>query len=417
MDIFAENYRGFKWVEIDLDKVNFLVGDNTSGKSSIIYLIHAIAKNDLREVPRFDDAFGIGEYDYFSPYFDCAEVTFGYSSGDASFAKLLTVKQRKKFSPEITRCSYFSDGKFVSFRIDKRRLQSKIIDIEFISRRNLLDHHKSEDGYRTTNIEEKIELSDPALILAVFDQAVNKGARRVFSEAHDNILDGMRLVSPTRALPEQFYTFRRKFSPHGLHFATLWMDISDAQRSEGMEDIEKFGRESGLFDRVNVRRISRKFVDSPLMVSIEKNNKEFLLNQVGVGVSQVVPVLIDTFYVLNVSDVSILMQQPELHLHPIAQAALGSYLFQAVAKGLRPVIETHSSFLIDRFRSDLRDTIRDSHADGGGISPEDVKIIFCSNELDGNKMREIAIEPDGTLRGDPEEFHKFFVDEIVRTMF
>lgn len=47
MIIFAGNFRGFKNVEIDTSKSVFLVGENSSGKSSLLYLIDAIHLNDL----------------------------------------------------------------------------------------------------------------------------------------------------------------------------------------------------------------------------------------------------------------------------------------------------------------------------------------------------------------------------------
>lgn len=417
MKIFAENYRGFKWVEIDLDKVNFLVGDNSSGKSSLIYLIDAISKNDLHDAPRFDEDFGIGEYDYFSPYFDFSDIVFGYSDErDGCFAKIITVKRVKNSTPNLIRCSYFSDGKMISFRKRGSGVQVKLMDTDCTNNESFVQIHKNNTGYRNVDVEENLRLSNPGLILAAFDQSKDSTPRKVFRKSVDSILNNPRVVSPTRALPEKFYTFRRKFNAHGLHFASMLMDFSDIEKKRIFEDIEKFGEESKLFSRIKVRRVSDRIDDSPLIVSVEKSGKEFLLNQVGVGVSQVVPVLIETLYCLTMPKTFVLMQQPELHLHPIAQAAFGSYLLKVTGKGLRPVLETHSSFLIDRFRSDLREKIA-SKDEEFGLTSSEVAILFCSNSTDGNKVHKISVSDDGALVDDPDEFHAFFVDELVRTMF
>lgn len=414
MKIFAKNYRGFDWLEVDLEKVNFLVGDNSSGKSSIIYLIDAISKTDLNEVPRLDEDFGVGEFDYFSPYRNFADVTFGYSDGD-KFTKIVTVHRQKKSYPFVCRCSYIAAGKLVSFRWRQDRIEAKISDIEYSDNQSALDEHFKNTGYRAVELEERLPLSNPSLILTSFSDEITLDSRKVFRATYESSLKVTRVISPTRALPERFYRFRRKYNAHGLHFAALWMDFISPDDTPNLNEIEIFGRESSLFDRIKVRRVADKIDDSPLMVSVEKSGKEFLLNQVGVGVSQVVPVLIETLYSRITGDTSVLMQQPELHLHPIAQAALGSYLFKASTKGLRPVIETHSSFLMDRFRADLRDSMSGS-SNEDGLHREEINIIFCRNSSSGNTAVDISIDSDGSLDGAPDDYHSFFVDELVRTM-
>lgn len=415
MKVFAKNYRGFDWIEIDLDKVNFLVGDNSSGKSSIIYLIDAISRTDLNDTPRLDEDFGVGEFDYFSPYNNFADVTFGYSNSD-KFTKIITVHRQKKSYPHVCRCSYISGGKIVSFRWRQNRMEAKIADVDCTDNQSALNAHFRNTGYKTVELEEKLPLANPSLILTSFSDGLLTESRKVFRASYESTLKVTRVISPTRALPERFYRFRRKYNPHGLHFAALWMDFFNIEEAPDLEEIEFFGRESSLFDKIKVRRVANNIDDSPLMVSIEKSGKEFLLDQVGVGVSQVVPVLIETLYSNVTGDTSVLMQQPELHLHPVAQAALGSYLFKMGNNGLRPVIETHSSFLMDRFRADLRDFLTNSQGDSG-LKRGDVNIVFCRNSPSGNTAIDIEIGEDGSLNDAPLDYHSFFVDELVRTMF
>lgn len=417
MKIFAEKFRGFRWIEIDLAKINFLVGDNSSGKSSLIYLIDALSKCDLMQIPRLDDEFGIGEFDYFSPYFSYGNVTFGFSTdGQSGFSKAATVRRRDKLIPEMIRCSYLSNGLFVSFRKFRNIFQAKTLEVGALDNKSFLKLHKDPSGYKNINVEENISLGEPSLILVGLERDDAEKFRPVFRAALDNIIDDARIVSPTRALPEQFYNFKRKFNSHGLHFAAMWMDFEGLDRPGLLEEVQTFGKNSKLFDTIRVKRIADDVDDSPLIVSIEKSGASFLLNQVGVGVSQVVPVLIETIYALHMGDTTLLMQQPELHLHPIAQAALGTYLIGVAKKGLRPVIETHSSFLIDRFRADIRDLLKAESAAPPPISNSDLCILFCENTTTGNKVYQIGIEPDGSLVGEPPLYHSFFVDELIRTM-
>lgn len=413
MKIFARKFRGFAEIEIDINKVNFLVGDNSSGKSSILHLIAAVSRSDLMDVPRFDEDFGVGEFDYFSPYFGYADVTIGYKTEkDNEFAKVVTVKRRKNGIPEIVRCSYFHDGAHIILRKNKDGTQFAFTKYDGWSTDHLISRHKAK--YKFIDFEAEQGISHSAVILEAFDAKEQPKARKVFSASLRHVVCATRLVSPTRALPSKFYASRRKFNVHGTHFAALMMDYSRAIDNEVEEDINAFGLESGLFESISVERVSDRIDDSPLFVTVKKGNKDFFLYQVGVGVSQVVPVLIETMYALNMEGSSVLMQQPELHLHPVAQSALGSYLFKSASRGLRLVIETHSSFLIDRFRADLRDGDK---TDDDCLTSESVRILFCQNDESGNTAWPIDIGASGELENDPPEYHQFFVQEMIRTMF
>lgn len=421
MKIYAENYRGFKSIEIDLSKVTFILGDNSSGKSSILYLIDALSRCDLNDVPSLDESFGLSKYDYFSPYFENSDVTFAFSSSEneETFVKMLTVKMRKEGTPIATKCSYLVDGKLVTFLAFGNNVKSRVIEFsEDASFEKISELHKKETGFNLSPKIKNMLIGNPSMIFASMDykdRGLEKASRIIF----DSALPHVRPVSPTRALPEKFYSFNRKFDAQGLHFATMWIDFLTKKDNASFLDIDKFGQESGLFEKISVERISRKVKDSPLIVYVNKNGTNFVLHQVGVGVSQVVPVLVETVFAQESGDTLVLVQQPELHLHPIAQAALGSYFYSVAKKGLRGVLETHSSYLLDRFRADLRDGNR-TRPDGEDVptlKSDDVLILFCTNSSNGNIARSITIEDDGSISGEPEEYHKFFVDEYIRTMF
>ena len=73
-----------------------------------------------------------------------------------------------------------------------------------------------------------------------------------------------------------------------------------------------------------------------------------------------------------------LLQQPEVHLHPRAQAALGSLFCNLAASGKQIIVETHSDYVLDRVYMDIRDSKTDLEAD-------DVSILYFErDELDVN---------------------------------
>ena len=77
------------------------------------------------------------------------------------------------------------------------------------------------------------------------------------------------------------------------------------------------------------------------------------LIDVGYGVSQVLPIVTELLRPNGAKQ--FLFQQPEVHLHPSAQASLGSLFCTVAASGRQLIVETHSDHLIDRVRMDVRD--------------------------------------------------------------
>ena len=112
------------------------------------------------------------------------------------------------------------------------------------------------------------------------------------------------------------------------------------------------------------------------------------LIDVGYGVSQVLPVITE---LLREDSLAIfLLQQPEVHLHPSAQAALGSLFCQVAGPERQLIIETHSDHLLDRVRMDVRDGTT-------GLKPEDVSILYFERgELDV-RIHSLRIDEEGNI--------------------
>ena len=78
------------------------------------------------------------------------------------------------------------------------------------------------------------------------------------------------------------------------------------------------------------------------------------LKDVGFGLSQVLPVLVQCY--AGDASRTIILEQPELHLHPRAQADLGDLLIDALGQGHRFLIETRSEHLLLRLRRRIAET-------------------------------------------------------------
>lgn len=94
-----------------------------------------------------------------------------------------------------------------------------------------------------------------------------------------------------------------------------------------------------------------------LTVEADGSGKQLDLTNVGVGVSQVLPLL--TVCLLTPVDGTVLIEQPELHLHPKVQSMLGDFFIGIAARGTQCILETHSERLINRIRRRIAEDLED----------------------------------------------------------
>ena len=127
----------------------------------------------------------------------------------------------------------------------------------------------------------------------------------------------------------------------------------------------------------------------------------------GYGVSQALPLL--TALLRADGPELFLLQQPEVHLHPRAQAALGSLFCDIAAPGRQLIVETHSDYLIDRVRMDLRDGKT-------SLKPEDVSILYFEPGDLSVKIHSIRHDAMGNVLDAPPSYGRFFMDEVSRSI-
>lgn len=136
----------------------------------------------------------------------------------------------------------------------------------------------------------------------------------------------------------------------------------------------------------------------PHLVLVDKRSGTTVSHRdVGIGVSQVLPVLVSAF---GSERALIAIEQPEIHLHPALQADLGDLFLEAAlgAGGNRVLIETHSEHLLLRIMRRLRETYEHKLPDGmPEVAPDQVMVLFV--EADGPKsiVREMPLNERGEL--------------------
>jgi len=168
--------------------------------------------------------------------------------------------------------------------------------------------------------------------------------------------------------------------------------------------VESFGQQSGLFGGVEIRRLG-KLESDPFQIQVQIGSNAINLLDVGYGVSQVLPIVVDCLR--GESGGTFLLQQPEVHLHPKAQAELGSFLGTlAKEQNKRFVIETHSDYLVDRIRMDIRDR--------KGITPQDVSLLYFERKNGKARIHSLELDEHGNILNPPPGYRRFFLEEERR---
>ena len=237
---------------------------------------------------------------------------------------------------------------------------------------------------------------------------------RVISLAYMKYLNKRPYASgPVRTRPLRTYDpYSPKPEHEGGHIPMYLADTSLRNKQEWQhikKMIEQFGQQSGILDRIKIKHFGNE--NEPFQVMIRKGGKGKTgpwrnLKDVGYGVSQILPLLTDIFG--NNSFGMYLLQQPEVHLHPRAQAEIASLLCQCANDNRQFIIETHSDFIIDRVRMDVRD---------GKIRESDVSVLYFERAGLDVKIHSMRYDKAGNVVGAPPGYREFFIDELDRALW
>jgi len=153
----------------------------------------------------------------------------------------------------------------------------------------------------------------------------------------------------------------------------------------------------GLTGQVNTEKIGDVGIE--LQVGYfphDSTDKADMVNiaDVGIGVSQVLPVVVAV--IVAEPGQLVYLEQPELHLHPRAQVALAQVLADAAKRGVRVVVETHSSLLLLGIQTLVAE---------GDLPPELVKLHWFTRREDGvTEVTSADLDEAGAYGEWPEDF-------------
>ena len=134
-----------------------------------------------------------------------------------------------------------------------------------------------------------------------------------------------------------------------------------------------------------------------LVLIDKRTNTPVSHRDVGIGVSQVLPVLVSAYASKNEL---VAIEQPEIHLHPALQAELGDVFLESALDGCGNtfLIETHSEHLLLRIMRRMRETSTRELPDGiPEVRPEDVMVLFVEPDGPQSIIREMPLNERGEL--------------------
>lgn len=438
--LILKNFRGFRRAVVPLSPgVNFLVGENSTGKTSVLALIDILSSHHFYFTQTLKSDFS----DY-SNYADAvsaktpnAEVAIGYYRFSYSKLKRGTIDALCiHFYNNNSRCdiksiSYIANDLLIQANFRRSLVQFYIHKLKNsgdafpnpLDAANLLvdgriESVKGEEISSGKYWHKELPMPSPLLsamnILALEKIRVSEDEPQVQVSPRPLMMTDAKWISPIRAEPQSISTKAfSDYSPEGEHIPEVIRRGFGSNPNKTLtkrltEAVHNFGDDSHLFEQLSVKEYGASPTD-PYEVQVKLGGANHRLSNVGYGVSQSLPVLMEV--AASDFDESFIIQQPEVHLHPRAQAAFGDFFFEMSAiRKHQFFIETHSDYLIDRFRFKLLH----SKARKKPIS----QILFFDKDSKGyNTVFRIRLSSKGSLMGElPARYREFFLREELNLL-
>jgi len=441
MKISIYNFKSIgSLVDYEIKPLTILSGINSSGKSSFIQLLLLLKQTIELDSPQFPLVLN-GELFKAKNYLDVIR-------GKAIANKL---KVAFKFDKsELTEYRHFDEISFyeaigystLSISIQFDFVNNKIIISEFDIRFILPDSSKGEQFITFNN-----DLSGFSIVAntGVFNESLfyEEGKYQIKNISYSSVfpstyeieingnssrqvpkLEGIKAIiidffkqvdyiGPLRELPKDEYKNTGHNTTVGItgeYAAEVFSEHSEQQIDylliEEENDTTRFVKKSdSLLNAVKYWLCekfklcediySKKTSDSYIIYVRNQTGIESTIKHVGFGLSQIFPIVVEGL--LLQTGHMLILEQPEIHLHPKIQSQLFDFLIAIVLQGKRVLIETHSDHLITRLRRRIAE-------DEENIVAQEIGLTFIETNPKDLLFRNIGIDDFGALDYFPDDF-------------
>jgi predicted ATPase len=428
------NFKAFENLRVELRPLTFILGPNNSGKSSIIsplrILVQTMESYD-QEVPLLLDGI-MGD---FGTYKDIVfgnhrgrvfEISLDFELGkerirgaDSGAATLdLVFKYRAKRRELILRNVRTSLSGKSLVKLDYSNDSGRLL-VSSLGNKQVPASLKStlSQGLQLQHflpfshlIPPGSERSENASLFQEKEMFELRRMTNIVTNRLRQAFNGIEYIGAMRVPPSRTYLFtgekRKRVGASGENAASLIvMDAarSGKQRRKLRERTSEWLKRAGIAESLDVFPLSERHYELRIThpVTSEKQN----ISDVGYGNSQVIPVLVGGFNLTPPS--TYLVEEPEIHLHPRAQAELGDFFFEIYQGGVQSIVETHSEYLVLRLQQFVADR---------KIPPSDIVFYYVCADTGGMKtVTELQLDDDGKFIGDwPGGFFPEKLDEAKR---
>jgi len=412
MKLIVENIRSLAGKhELSLAPLTLLIGENSSGKSTCLAALSAVLSHGFPSRPAFNEApFDLGGYETIATYRGgrygrAKHFALGYveeRTEQGNDVRMTGVYKNASGQPALASISAKSPDVSINLEVEGARLTGKI------SFSGTKDRQPLEIDIDGESPEAASHMPFPYVIYSLLARnrsLAHDQASAVFGLLERHSLRRAVAVAPVRTKPRRTYDpISDEFQPEGDHVPLVLARVLSGPPSKQRDDmrsaLQSFGEKSGLFSEVKIRKFGPNPSD-PFQILVAADARPFNLTDVGYGVSQALPVIVEA--TRGSPGQLLLLQQPEVHLHPRAQGALGSLFAKLVATEQKEfVIETHSDYLIDRIRQEVAI---------GTLPPDAVSLLFFERRHGETVVHSLLLDRHGNITNAPPSYRSFFLQE------
>lgn len=432
-----ENFKAFHSNEFQFKKITLLAGANSAGKSTILNALASILQgSESRPFPFYFSNYGknvhLGGFkDIVSNGITSSKFKIGitfkfdnrevFSEGSYRYAtngqQILVDSVKLKFNGSEFAVKWggqtngYSAMKKVS--LQNQELEKKLAGMitssisEVLMRLN--ENKTVDDNALNSHIKdmtnfvddwESVELKQSKdLFTSLNERLAYKLILGSYKNLLVKLLNNTSYIGPIRPYPSRHYflsSHQDKMDALGANAFQLLIDWykSDNKKFKKITADLKYLK---LAENLNPESIKDELIELRIQPFGQKQSVNF--SDVGFGLSQIIPVLVAN--TATEKDGTVLVNQPEVHLHPSSQAMLANY-FVDESKNKNFIIETHSEYLINRFRLLVAK---------GKLQKKDISIIYIDNGDNGPIISNIDISETGSLINAPKSFFDtYYVD-------